>query len=137
MFSFSFSFEFLVIWNSLEICVNEEASDFLNVPPFPDVVVSPKAVETTEFNDYFILSPTQDEILAGSGPTASLRSKPLPKRLRSLLVAFKSDGFKYSNSRFIFCLLLQSRPLYAFLAKPLLVFYWVLEKPTDRYRLFY
>ena len=36
--------------------MKDEASDFLKVPPLPELVVSPIPVETTELADYFKFS---------------------------------------------------------------------------------
>ena len=44
--------------------MKEEASDFLNVPPLPDVVVSPNAVDTTEILDCLMSAGAHDDILA-------------------------------------------------------------------------
>lgn len=44
--------------------MKDDASDFLNVPPLPDVVVSPNAVDTTEVLVYFMSPGAHDDIRA-------------------------------------------------------------------------
>ena len=88
--------------------MKEEPSDFLNVAALPEAAESPKPVEITEFMDYFISSPVQEDILACSPRSTSFPSRTLPNSTDGSFIELKIEDYIWFNLLVAFNLVLAS-----------------------------